>query len=59
MRRKSIWFLLAAVVSLHGVAFAEEDNNNNNDSSSTEVVSQERDQEREGPEASKDQPQCR
>lgn len=60
MTRKSIWFLLAAVVSLHGVAFAEDDNNN--DSSSTEVVSQERDQERQGPEgneASKDQPECR
>lgn len=58
--RKSMWFLLAAVVSLHGAAFAEDDNNN--DSNSTEVVSQERDQERQGPEgntASADQSECR
>ncbi|MGL5264032.1 MAG: hypothetical protein ACRDAI_05600 [Candidatus Rhabdochlamydia sp.] len=60
MMRKSIWFLLAAVVSLHGAAFADDDNNN--EPGSTESVSQERDQERQGPEgntASADQPECR
>lgn len=36
--RNSIWFLLAAVVSLHGLAFAEDDSN---ESASTEIVSQE------------------
>ncbi len=35
--KNSIWFLLAAVVSLHGIAFAEDDSNE----SSTEIVSQE------------------
>ncbi|KAG6559882.1 hypothetical protein RHABOEDO_000114 [Candidatus Rhabdochlamydia oedothoracis] len=40
--RKSIWFLLAAVVSLYGVAFAEEDSN---EPSGTEIVSQEDKQE--------------
>lgn len=36
--RNSIWFLLAAVVSLHGLAFAEDDNN---EPAGTEVVLQE------------------
>jgi hypothetical protein len=60
MMKKSIWFLLAAVVSLHGMAFAEDDNNN--EPSSTEAISQERDQERQGSEgntASADQSECR
>ncbi|QZA58170.1 hypothetical protein [Candidatus Rhabdochlamydia porcellionis] len=40
--RNSIWFLLAAVVSLHGLAFAEDESN---ESTGTEIVSQEEKQE--------------
>lgn len=40
--RNSIWFLLAAVVSLHGLAFAEDDSN---EPAGTEIVSQEDKQE--------------
>jgi len=39
--RYSIWFLLAAVVSLQRLAFAEGDNN---EPSTTEIVSQEDEQ---------------
>lgn len=44
--KNSIWFLLAAVVSLHGIAFAEEDGN---ESSSTEIVSQEQNKQEQAP----------
>ena len=39
--RNSIWFLLAAVFSLHGLAFAEDDSN----ASTAEIISQEEKQE--------------
>lgn len=38
--KSSIWFLLAAVISLHGVVFAEDDSN---ESSGTEIIVQEQD----------------
>lgn len=38
--KSSIWFLLAAVISLHGMAFAEDDSS---EPSGTEIVSQEQD----------------
>ncbi|PWU15263.1 MAG: hypothetical protein C5B45_02895 [Chlamydiae bacterium] len=44
--KSSIWFLLAAVVSLHGVAFAEDDSN---ESSNTEIVEQEQEKQEQTP----------
>lgn len=44
--KSSIWFLLSAVVSLHGVAFAEEDSN---EPSGTEIVLQEQDKQEQAP----------
>jgi len=44
--KSSIWFLLAAVVSLHGIAFAEDDSN---ELSSTEIVLQEQDKQEQAP----------
>lgn len=44
--KSSIWFLLAAVISLHGVAFAEDDSN---EPSSAEIVLQEQDKQEQTP----------
>ena len=44
--KNSIWFLLAAVVSLHGMAFAEDDNS---EPSGTEIVSQEQEKQDKDP----------